>query len=171
MKDLAEAEEFYASTGQHQMASIIRNERETNWVLSHLQAGKDDALFMKIDQLNSAKPEDLQNLSFDPTAYDQNGKPISIQQRAEQLRAKASQIQQAYQEVTSALPGEQSARIEEAVKLKSRVLEMNRQIDSLAEQRNEIAHSYGEETQVAEVDALTRRLKALEENHTAMSLS
>lgn len=166
MSDLVGTEEYYVGAGDKQMASIVRDERTTNWALAHLQSGKGDAMFSKLDKLSSARPEDLQKLGFDPTFYNDEGHSVPITERAEQLRRKASQVKAHYEEVASKIPADQVGRIEEIVRLKSRLDSMNDQVDKLSKQRDEVSLEYKNDPQhVKDIDSETRRLRALEDNH------
>lgn len=163
MSDLVATEQFYANTGDKQMANIIRDERTTDWALAHLQAGKGDAMFSKLDKLATAHPEDLQKLGFDPTYYDESGHAVPIHERAEQIRDKVAKVKQYYDEATSNIPNEQTGRIEELTRLKSRIDSIKDQSDDLTNQRDSAAMDYKDD-HVKQIDEETRRLRALEDN-------
>lgn len=165
MSDLVASEEYFTTTGQKEMASIIRNERITNWVLAHLQTGKEDAMFSKLDDLNKAKPEDLVKLGFDPTFYGDDGQAKSIQQRVAEIRDKAASVKKIYKDITDNIPSDQIARIEELVRLKSRSDEMSKHINNLTNERDSLSLDYKDEPlHVKDIDEASRRLKALEDN-------
>lgn len=165
MADLVASEEYFTVTGQQEMAKIVRDERTTNWALSHLQSGKADAMFVKLDNLAQAKDGDLQKLGFDPSYYGENGKGIPVVERVEKLRQKAAQVKSHYDDAIRSVPIEQTARIEELVRLKSRMDSMNEQIDSLEAQKQKVALEYrNDPDHVRQIDQETRRLRALEEN-------
>lgn len=165
MSDLVASEEYYTTTGQKEMASIIRNERTTNWALAHLQTGKEDAMFGKLDDLAKAKPEDLSKLGFDPTFYGDDGQARSIQQRVNEIRDKVASVKDIYKNVTDNIPSDQTARIEELVRLKSRSDEMTKHIDDLTNQRDGMALDYSNDPlHVKDIDEATRNLRALEDS-------
>lgn len=166
MTDLVGTEEYYAGAGDKQMASIVRDERTTNWALAHLQSGKGDAMFAKLDKLASAQPSDLQKLGFDPTFYDDNGHAVPIAERAEQLRKKASEVKNHYDDISSKIPNEQVGRIEELTRLNSRMDSMNDQVDKLNQQKDDISLEYkNDPDHVKDIDQNVRKLRALEDNH------
>lgn len=165
MSDLVNSEEYFSVTGQKEMAQIIRDERTTNWALSHLQSGKGDNMFAKLDDLAKSRPEDLQQLGFDPSFYGTDGRSVPVLQRVEEIRAKAAAVKAHYNEAIRQIPIDQTGRIEELVRLKSRMDSMNSQIDGLNQQREATSLEYrNDPDHVKQIDKETRRLRALQEN-------
>lgn len=165
MADLVSSEEYFTVTGQKEMAKIVRDERTTNWALSHLQSGQTDAMYAKLDNLSKAKDTDLQKLGFDPSFYGDNGRAVPVVERVEQIRAKAAQVKAHYDEATRNIPIEQTARIEELTRLKSRMDSMNEQVEGLQAQRDKVSLDYANDPDhVKQIDQETRRLQALEEH-------
>lgn len=170
MADLVASEEYYTVTGQKEMAKIVRDERTTNWALAHLQSGKTDAMYAKLDNLAKAKDEDLQQLGFDPSFYGDNGRSVPIQERVEQIRAKAAAVKAHYDEAIHNIPIEQTARIEELVRLKSRMDSMGDQVSGLEAQRNKVSLEYANDpAHVQQIDQEARRLRALEDHQNYLS--
>lgn len=163
MSDLVNSEEYYTTTGQKEMSSIVRNERTTNWALAHLQTGKEDDMFSKLDDLAKAKPDDLVKLGFDPTFYGDDGQARSIGQRVAEIRDKVASVKNIYDKVTDNIPSDQVARIEELVRLKSRQDEMSKHQDTLEAQKQDLIDST-QEPHVRDLEDLQSRLDAHEEH-------
>lgn len=165
MSDLVATEEYYTVAGQKEMANVVRDERTTNWALSHLQSGQADAMFAKLDNLAQAKPEDLQKLGFDPSFYGEDGKSVPVIQRVEAIRKKAAEVKTHYDEAIRSIPIEQTGRIEELTRLKSRIDSMNNQVDTLTGQRDQASLEYNNDPDhVKQIDQEARKLRALEDN-------
>lgn len=165
IKDLADLHDLYKQAGNEEIADVLWNDAITELSLSYLEAGYGNDLIDQIKAVGTTKEEALQANGLTETQETKaDGRTVGVQERAAKMLETAQNVKNDYEAITSVIPDTEgnSLRINSAVKIASRLRELNKKRGEAEGKYNELISKIGL-SPVVDINSSIDKIEALKE--------